>query len=153
MKAFDEHLYEQVNDMPHSLRRTRLLRVLELPEGNPRRQRVLSHLETSAKAHLGHEHDDQVDWSAAAIDWNGLLAFIMKIMPMILALFGLWRVMKTKLNGNDWDTALKEMLTNMTKEERLRMLILAAKIHGPKSIMQRKREYNAEYYRKRFNMR
>lgn len=85
-QAFDEALYAQLQEAPNSLKKRRLLNVLELPENNPRRQRMLARMEVSVREHFGLTGD--VDWSAPGIDLNELLKLIMTLLPLLLLLFG-----------------------------------------------------------------
>lgn len=65
----------------------RVSRVLALPKSNLRRAKVLARMESHAIAHLGKTPSD---WSrVSAPDWQGIFALLMKILPLILALFGL----------------------------------------------------------------
>ena len=67
----------------------RLLRVLDLPKNNKRRQRVLRQVELAASNKLqedGVRLGASFDWGS--IDWESLLASIMKLIQMIISLFG-----------------------------------------------------------------
>lgn len=59
-----------------------------LNDHNPKRRASrLARMESHARVHLGKTTDQNVDWSAPSIDWPSLLAFLLKILPIILMLF------------------------------------------------------------------
>lgn len=86
-KRFEQALaaHLQAKTKPTASER-RLMRILELPADNRRRQRVLGHVEATATAELRNGGTvGAIDWSS--IDWEKLLASIMKLIEMILKLF------------------------------------------------------------------
>ena len=76
-KGLQDHLASKTK---LTAKEKRVQRILDLPADSQRRQRVLERMEDTARGHLGAV--GKIDWGS--IDWDKLLAFIMKI----LALFG-----------------------------------------------------------------
>ena len=88
--TFEQGLQNQLSTDP-DLRRTmfgkRMARVMNAPRG--RKERVLGRMEEHARVHAGLKATGAVDWGAKAINWTDLMAFLAKILPLIMALFGL----------------------------------------------------------------
>ena len=88
--SFEQALQAKLDTDPN-FRRTlsgrRLMRVMNAPVG--RKERVLLRMEEHSRVHLGMKATGEVNWSAPAINWTDLLAFLVKILPIIMAMFGL----------------------------------------------------------------
>lgn len=87
--TFEQGLQAQL-DSDDSLRQSafgkRARRVLDLPLSNPRRKRVLARMEDHARVHIGYQGKD---WSTVkAVDWKSIIELLIKLLPIILALFG-----------------------------------------------------------------
>lgn len=65
----------------------RVSRVLK--SSGPRKERALARMESHSRTHLGLSATESVNWGAKTIDWQSIFTLLMKIMPLILALFGL----------------------------------------------------------------
>ena len=87
-KAFERELSAHLESKPRlNTSEKRIQRILDLPKSNPRRKRVLAQIEMAATHQLqGNGGTTAIDWSS--IDWEALLAGIMKLIQMIIALFG-----------------------------------------------------------------
>ncbi len=88
---FEEALRGQLTDpkVAKSATGRRIKRILNLDEDDPRRQRVLDRMEAHARVHMGVSHTQAVNWSSKAIDWSTILDLFTKLLPLILALFGM----------------------------------------------------------------
>lgn len=92
MSNFVDVLKEQIEKNKKTIRAKRLLAIINGPR-NKRRERVLNRLEDHAKTYMrgvGVEVDN--DWSTVGErDWksffDGLLKFLLAILPLILPLF------------------------------------------------------------------
>lgn len=86
----DEALYAQLYALPTwTLRHHRLAHILELPQDDLRRQRALTYIEHRLRDQIGLSQDAVVDWSTQAVDWTTIIDLLIKLLPLILALFGL----------------------------------------------------------------
>ena len=88
--TFEQGLQSQL-DADDTLRRSafgrRAARVLALPPSNLRRAKVLARMESHATAHIGKP---VADWNkVGATDWTKIIELLVKILPLILSLFGL----------------------------------------------------------------
>lgn len=67
----------------------RIARILALPESNKRRARILARMEDHAAAQIG-KAGQAVDWGKVkAVDWTAIIDLLVKILPLLLALFGI----------------------------------------------------------------
>ena len=88
--TFEQGLQAQLDADPtfaKSATGRRMARVLALPANNQRRAKILKRMESHAEAHMGKPVSD---WSkVGAFDWKSILDLLAKILPLILALFGM----------------------------------------------------------------
>lgn len=90
MQTFEEALQTKLDSDP-ALRRSangkRIQKLLDLPPNNRRRLRAIDRMEEHARVHIGFKGSD---WGKVkAPDWASLFELFMKLLPLILALFGL----------------------------------------------------------------
>lgn len=84
---FEKSLQKYLEDLDRpNAKERQLMRIMALPKSNPRRQRVMKQVELAAKSQLQADGKvGAIDWGA--IDWEKLLASIMKLIEMIIKLF------------------------------------------------------------------
>jgi hypothetical protein len=89
---FEQRLSAQLATDPAFRKSTtgkRIARILALPESNKRRGRVLARMEDHAAAQIGRA-GQAVNWgSVKAVDWQSVLELLIKILPLLLSLFGI----------------------------------------------------------------
>jgi len=68
----------------------RIQRILNLPESNDRRARVLARMESEARLHAGLKQTGKVDWATAAPDFNTIFEFLMEIVQALMKIFGMF---------------------------------------------------------------
>lgn len=82
--TFERELANHLDSLPRpGAKEKRLKRILELPRDNPRRIRVLRHLETSATTEMKLEagSNGKIDWTE--IDWGKLIGFLLKLLALL----------------------------------------------------------------------
>jgi hypothetical protein len=62
---------------------------VEAHDDGPIKRLAWKMMENRARRRLGYDATESVDWGSSAIDWKTLLDLLVKILPLILALFGL----------------------------------------------------------------
>lgn len=89
--SFDEALQYQLDEDPKLKKSAfgrRAMRVLNLPESNPRRRKVLARMENHARVHLGKSPTQRVDWGkVSAFDWSTIIQLLMLLLPLLIDLF------------------------------------------------------------------
>lgn len=83
--TFEDGLKENVD--PNTPFGRRVKKILALPKSDKRRGRVLARMEKHTRVHLGLT--GPVNWNAASIDWQTIIDLLIKLLPLIIALFGL----------------------------------------------------------------
>ena len=72
-----------------SLTGRRATRILSLPDGNARRKRALKRMEGDANTLLERSGGDWSKSAVGALDWAKVLELLVKLLPLILMLFGI----------------------------------------------------------------
>ena len=94
--TFEQGLSKAIANLPvFSIRRRVVQRILNLPVGDPRREKGLLIIEGNAAAALNLPDDKEIDWTegaangAGTINWAQILQLLMTLLPLLLTLFGL----------------------------------------------------------------
>ncbi len=97
--SFEQMLRGQVQAMPMSFNKRRLLHILSLPDSSWRKQHVLLRAEGEVRSQLGIDDDTDVDWkegatatsangAITAINWAQILQMIMQLLPLLIQILG-----------------------------------------------------------------